>query len=137
MRELERLLPDLEPPAGGLQHLQQHIGGQRAARTHRWPQRMAWAVALALPLLAVVIWLPPQLARQQRTHAMVDALRQGLASDLPANGIRVTDGAAIELPSGQANVRLYLVQSAATTTDAPQHVQPRYHQGDPSDPSPP
>jgi hypothetical protein len=27
------------------------------------------------------------------------------------NDIRVTDGAAIELPSGQADVRVYLVQS--------------------------
>lgn len=119
MRALEHLLPDLEPPAGGLQRLQQRIARQPSASAHRWPRRTAWATALALPLLALAIWLPPRLAQQQRTHAVLDALRQGLATDVPANGIRVTDGAAVELPSGQANVRLYLVQSVAPTTDVP------------------
>ena len=37
------------------------------------------------------------------------ALRAAMAAAI--NDIRVTDGAAIELPSGQADVRVYLVQS--------------------------
>lgn len=50
---------------------------------------------------------------------VIAAMPLELKVALPANGIRVDDGAAIELPSGQANVRLYLVQSMATPTHAP------------------
>ena len=38
---------------------------------------------------------------------------------LPAGGIRVIDGAAPALPSAQANVRIYLVQSSTPSPQTP------------------
>lgn len=109
MRELEHLLPTLEPPAGGLARLRLHIH-DRAVRTP-WYRALAWAAPLAACLAVAAIWLPPWLARRQRTAALVNAVRQQLAVQAPVQGIEVQDGAAVELPSGQANVRIYLVQS--------------------------
>lgn len=116
MRELEDLLPTLQPPAGGLARLQRRVASRGepalASRVNRW----AWAVAACAMLAIATILGQPWITRQQRTHALAAAMRAAMAGDQPANGIRVTDGAAIELPSGQANVRLYLVQSAPRTT---------------------
>lgn len=108
MRELESLLPELAPPAGGLARLQQGVASSRrpAARV-----RPRWAIAIAVCAVAVitVATLPPWIARRQQTEAIVQALRPVAAS--PSNDITVANGAAIELPSGQAGVRLYLVQT--------------------------
>ncbi len=109
MRELEYLLPTLEPPAGGLARLRLHID-HRSARVP-WYRALAWAAPLAACVAVAVIWLPPWLARRQRTAALVSAVHRQMAAQTPVQGIDVEDGAAIELPSGQANVRIYLVQS--------------------------
>lgn len=110
MRELESLLPNLDPPAGGLARLQRYVAAHPRARP---PLRIRWALAVAacVPLVVVAVWLPQWVAHRQQVDALVSALRENLAPT-PAEGIRVAHGAAIELPSGQANVRLYLVQSA-------------------------
>ena len=111
MRELESLLPDLVPPAGGLARLQHTVqGGQRA----RHPPRPAWwplAVGTCALVLLTLTWLPGFVAQHQRTAALTRALQQAMAPTLPASGIRVIGGAALALPSAQANVRIYLVQS--------------------------
>lgn len=116
MRELDDLLPTLQPPAGGLARLQRRIASQekprRAFRTNRW----AWTATACSMLAVIAILIQPWIARQQRANALAAAMRAAVAGNQPTNGIRVTDGAAIELPSGQDNVRLYLVQTASRTT---------------------
>lgn len=109
MRELEHLLRDLEPPPGGLTRLQHGLRARRArtrARMLYWLPATAGACAM---ILLVGIRLPGIMQRQQRTAALTQALREAMAP--PASGIQVIDGAALALPSGQANVRIYLVQT--------------------------
>lgn len=113
MREFEHLLPDLEPPSGGLMRLQRSVAAGRRLRVSR--QRWAWAVAVAcVPIAVLAVWMPQWIAQRQQTVAFTVALRQTLSPHLPADGIVVAHGAAIELPSGQGNVKLYLVQSASS-----------------------
>lgn len=109
MRELERLLPELVPPPGGLARLQRSLQARRKRpRPHGgWLPAAAGACALALLALA---WLPGFVRRQEQTAELARALRQAVAP--PPGGIRVVDGAALALPSGQADVRIYLVQTA-------------------------
>ncbi|HET6632558.1 MAG TPA: hypothetical protein VFG73_07615 [Rhodanobacteraceae bacterium] len=111
MREFDDLMPTLEPPPGGLARLQRHIAASPSRGPLRWPRLVA-APALLAAALALALWLPPQLARQQRQAALTQTLRQALSPRLPPSGIAVAHGGAIELPSGQANVRLYLVQTS-------------------------
>lgn len=109
MRELEHLLPTLEPPPGGLTRLRRHV---RSARRPPWRQpRWAWAGVLVVVAVVAAAWLPPTISRWQQTDRIATALRAAMHPPLPASGIRVANGGAIELPSGQDNVRLYLVQS--------------------------
>lgn len=109
MRELEHLLPDLAPPPGGLARLQRSVAASRRPASHiglRWAVAGAACVAVAVIVAAT---LPPWIIRQQRSNAIVQAFNRSAASS--ATTIRVANGAAIELPSGQANVKLYLVQT--------------------------
>lgn len=117
MRELESLLPDLEPPAGGLARLQRRM--QASQRARHAPHPAWWSLAFGAGALALLTltWLPGFIADQQRTAALTRALQQALAAPLPVNGIRVVHGAALQLPSAQANVRIYLVQSDPPSSD--------------------
>ena len=115
MRELEDLLPTLQPPAGGLTRLQRHIvsrgGGERMPRkVEHW----VWAAAACVPLAIAAIVIQPLVVQWRQTRALTAALREAMSANSQANGIRVTDGAVIELPSGQANVKLYMVQAASS-----------------------
>ena len=109
MTESDRLFIDLRPPSGGLQRLQRTLA-HPAHRTRPWGWRLA-AGAVALSILVQAWQVPGVIARQQQTATLTAAARTALAA--PTSGIRIVDGAAIELPSGQPNVRLYLVQTAA------------------------
>jgi hypothetical protein len=106
MRELATLLPDLAPPAGGLARLQQSVAATRRPMHVRPRWALAGAACVAAAIVAAM--LPSWIARQQRTDALVQALR---GSTAPVPGIEVAHGAALELPSGQANVKLFLVQT--------------------------
>lgn len=110
-RELESLLPALAPPAGGLARLQRTIiARQRGTTTWRWRWgTVAAAACMAVAVLAV--WAPRWLRQYQQSIAVTAALREALGPELPAGGIRVANGAALEVPSGQDNVKLYWVQS--------------------------
>jgi hypothetical protein len=116
MRELERLLPELVPPPGGLARLQRSLRARRGPlRPHAWNDWLpAAAGACALALLALA-WLPGVAGQREQTAALARALRQAMAP-LPG-GIRVIHGAALALPSGQTDVRIYLVQTAPPDDD--------------------
>lgn len=119
MREFEHLLPMLEPPPGGLSRLQRSTAaGRHRAGIPLW--RWAPAVAaMCVSAVALAVLVSPWIAQRQHTHAIVEGIEQQLASRLPAGGIEVANGAAIELPSGQGNVKLYLVQSAPSVVQKP------------------
>lgn len=118
MRELENLLPELAPPHGGAARLRQRIAAAdaRRRRTHR---ALRWSAALALPALVLAALLPAPLARWQHTRALTQAMREAMQPPAPAPGLTVAHGVALPLPSGQANVRLYLVQTDATPEPGP------------------
>ncbi len=116
MRELSDLLPDLKPPPGGLARLQQRIARPPHAAHRPWRLGLG---TLALGMLALALILPGLIARQRESASLRDALRQTLAPSIPDQGIRVMHGAALELPSTQPDVRIYLVQAdAATSADS-------------------
>ena len=112
MRELDDLLPTLQPPAGGLARLQRRIVSQEKHQHRFRITDWAWAATACTALAVAAVFIQPWVARQQRTHALATALHAAMTPGQRGSGIRVVDGAAIQLPSGQANVRLYLVQTA-------------------------
>lgn len=114
MRELEDLLPTLQPPAGGLTRLQRHVASRGSGeRVPRKVERWAWAAAACVALALTVTVIRPLVVQRRQTRALTLALREAMSANSSASDIRVTDGAVIELPSGQANVKLYLVQAAS------------------------
>lgn len=106
MRELAQWLPDLAPPPGGLARLRRGIRFAAAPR-YGWPAAVG---ACSLALLAVAV-LPYALQRHRAHGELTEALRQALQPAI-AERIQVHDGVALRLHSGQAGVRLYLVQSS-------------------------
>lgn len=118
MHDSNRLFVDLKPPAGGLQRLQASLAITRHSTRPR-RLRLATGAALAMSVLMLTWLLPGIIARQRQTTALTSALRAAIA---PAtHGIRVVDGAALELPSNDPDVRLYLVQSAGSGAPAAGH----------------
>lgn len=98
----------LEPPRGGLARLQATI--ESAPR----PRRPPWALALAAAFCittAVALLEVPQFMRRERLRATLTA-----ALTLPADVV-VERGAALELPSRRADVRIVFV--AALPPPAP------------------
>ena len=118
MHESDHLFIDLQPPPGGLQRLQRTVANP-SDRRRRHSLRFAGASAFAMSLLALAWLLPGVIARHRETTELVSALRAAVTP--PTDGIQVVDGAAIELPSGQTGVRLYLVQSATPAAHAPRN----------------
>lgn len=112
MRELEDLLPILAPPAGGLARLERHIAARTASRGAPLVRWQTWAVAATAAIAIAVVAISPWVEQRQHAAALTAALMGTMTPRPLAQGIRVSDGDAIELPSGQPNVRLYLVQSA-------------------------
>lgn len=106
MREFEKLLPNLAPPTGGLVRLQRQV---RQPETRPLRHRRAWLAAGLATACALLLALPltDQLAQHRRTAALLEALR----GNTEPGAIRVTNGAALELASDRADVRIYLVQS--------------------------
>ncbi len=107
MRETSHLFTDLQPLPGGLRRLQ--ITLDAAPRHTPAAGVHATAAVFGLALLAAVWILPGAFARHQQTTRLSAALYAAIApSD---KRILVTAGAAIELPSKDSSVRLYLLQS--------------------------
>ena len=111
MREVEQLLPDLVPPTGGLARLQRQVQQSETKPLHL---RRSWLAAGLATACALLLALPlaDQLAQHRRTEALLEALR----GNTEPGAIRVSHGAALELASGNADVRIYLVQSDPPNT---------------------
>lgn len=118
MRELEHLLPELEPPRGGLARLRRRIA-ETEPRRRRSRRTLRWSLAVAVPLAVLAMLLPASIQHWQHTRALTRELSAALQPAVPENGLSVEDGAALSLPSGQANVHLYLVQGAAPPKPVP------------------
>lgn len=99
----------LLPPAGGLQRLRQSVRADAARpRRTRWP---AWVVGTATACMLAALLAPYGLAHY-RAVRLTRALQQALQPAAAAPAIAVVHGAAIELQSTRADVRVYLVQGA-------------------------
>ena len=98
---------DYPPPPGGLHQLQQTLADKTVPEAP-WGRRAAVAAVFALVAWALCL-APGWWAQQRRDQQLADALQQAPAPRRTT--IEVANGAAIALPSGQSNVRLYLVQS--------------------------
>lgn len=116
MSDSENLFVHLQPPAGGLQRLQENLGNRPRRKPSVPWSPVAGTVAVAM---LVLVWLVPgMLARHRQTTMLIDAMRSDVA---PLDGqLHVANGAAVELPSGQSNMRLFLVQTTSTTESATQ-----------------
>ena len=108
----EPMFLPLQPPPGGLIRLRQQIEKREPSSWAgpRW-LRLAAAAGSTVAAALVLLWLTAGTsAQQQETRRLTRALQAAVA---PAPGnIRVRNGAALALPSAQANVRIYLVQTA-------------------------
>lgn len=115
MRESLPSLPDVAPPPGGLARLRNSV---EAPRRRLAPARASFALAAcALVVLAFTV-LPGMLQRHRMHTGLSQALRQAVQPASPGE-MRVIDGAALALESGQRGVRLYLVQSARSEEVSP------------------
>ena len=108
MHDSNSLFVALQPPAGGLRRLQRTLARSHTVAVKR-RFRLVSGGAFAVSLLVLASLLPGTIARQQQTEALRSAMLTAVAP--PPDGIRITDGAAIELGNGNPGVRLYLVQS--------------------------
>lgn len=102
---------DLTPPPGGLERLRQRIEAGRGWRRPAWTGVVAATCGLAV--LALVL-LPGWLQRARTRAQFTAAVRQAMQPIRPGE-LRVVNGAALALESGQPGVRIYLVQSTGVT----------------------
>jgi hypothetical protein len=100
-------LPELTPPPGGLERLQRRIAAGHGRRRREWA---GLAVAASAAAMLALVSLPPWLQQQRTRGELARVVRQALQPVGPGE-LRVIDGAALALESGQSGVRLYLVQS--------------------------
>ncbi len=112
MTELERWLPRLAPPGGGLARLQQTLGGQ--------PQSsIAWLSMRTLPLIAtasVVMFVMLSLMLTSRilrppVQAERVAVVLGSLAHQPPTALRIEQGDATEVSTPGASVRVFLVMT--------------------------
>ncbi|WP_333680963.1 hypothetical protein [Dyella sp.] len=110
MRELSHLLHELEPPPGGLQRLQRAMIAREPSTWRRRHYIRIAALSCAALAATWAIWrMPSLMATRQRSALLRDAIHQAMTPG--QNDVRIHNGSALELPSGQANVRIYLVQT--------------------------
>lgn len=107
MSPTKPLFLPLQPPSGGLARLRSRVE-QAEVQRQRW---LVGATGAAAIVALALIWLLAGTSAQQRETTRLTRALQASSSPID-NGIRVEHGAALALPSGQANVRIYLVETA-------------------------
>lgn len=115
------LLPDLQPPSGGLARLR-----ARRAATELASEQGGFGIKAYAPLLAgvctallLVLWWPD---KQSLTPTLATDRLLGARSDGPSLHLLADDSAAHQLKSSQPDVRLYWtesMQAAAATNSTP------------------
>lgn len=115
MHEPIMLLPELTPPPGGLERLQRRIEAGHGWGLREWAGIAGFACGMAM--LALVLF-PGWLQNQRTRGELARTVRQAVEPIRPGE-LRVVDGAALMLESGQPGVRLYLVQSTRNTSTRP------------------
>jgi hypothetical protein len=107
MSELERWLPVLQPPAGGMQRLQRAMMKQHREpmQSLRWPA-LASAMTASVVLAAMLWIVPAQTPSPDRVATALDEV-----ASHPARRVRVVEGDAIEVRQAEAGVRVFLVMS--------------------------
>lgn len=98
----------LDPPAGGLTRLVDAIESSRA-RSLRLQPRFALIGVGAMAAVVAVFGLALQIQRNSPQHRLRSALEAALSLGAEDAGIRVDNGAAVEIPSANPNVRMYWV----------------------------
>lgn len=116
MRKANAWLPDLAPPPGGLARLRSDVQARHRQGRAVWP---IGAAAACVAVMFVLVLLPGWLQGYRAREALRQVVRQAVQPPDPGR-LQVFGGAAVALQSGQAGVRLYLVQSARTNEAAPQ-----------------
>jgi hypothetical protein len=102
----------LEPPAGGLARLVESVQTQRNAV--RYPFALA-AIGAVCALLIAVGTMRYQYLHNGPQRRIESALR---AAFEPTQQIRVANGAALELSSSRADVRIFLIASLPMNSGA-------------------
>lgn len=110
MGETDAWLPDLAPPPGGLARLRNEVRARCRRRRTGW---LVGAAAACVGMMLVLILLPGTLQRYRARQELVDVVRQAVRPP-ESGGLRMIDGTAMALESGQDGVRLYLVQPVRT-----------------------
>lgn len=101
----------LEPPAGGLSRLIAAVQARRVRRAHtHWQTYVAISGAFAF-LLAFGVLNYLRTAPQRSIRTAIQATLRAPVDD----GIHVENGAALELPSSDPNVRVFLIASIASS----------------------
>ena len=118
MNETSRWLPRLDPPPGGLEQLRARLHERR--RHHQLFPRTAAAALAVLVLVVGGLLLRPayQFPKQSARSASATVHATQGRND---STIVVHNGAALELPSHNPNVRIYLVASRPTPTGSSGH----------------
>jgi hypothetical protein len=117
MSGIRKLSPARTPPPGGLLRLQGAIATRRPREQFAW-RWLATVASLVLLALLLPLWM------SRRDDSLDNALRQALANRSPGDMVQVRDGAALAVPSGHPNVRIYLVQSLPSAEVAKEPSSP-------------
>ena len=108
----------LDPPAGGLTRLVDAIESSRA-RSLRLRPRFALIGVGATAAAVAVFGLALQIQRNSPQHRLRSALEAALSPGTEGAGIRVDNGAAVEIPSANPNVRMYWIAQLPPTAAEP------------------
>jgi len=98
----------LDPPVGGLARLIDAVETTRASRSH-WRPAFALFGASSVAVFGAALGLAWQVHHSSPESRFRQALEAALRPATAAQGIQVENGAALEIPSADPNVRIYWI----------------------------
>lgn len=108
----------LDPPAGGLTRLINSIESSRSASLWRRP-RFALIGVAATGAFVVAFGLALRVDHNSPEYRLRGALETALSPAAVSTDIRVENGAALEIPSANPNVRMYWIAQLAPAAAEP------------------